>query len=357
MKKFYLLLILFSLFSACSKKAVGFEIGGMAARDDLSAPSQENTSEDFWKVDHQTSLFFFFDQPNSVGAALKPDTNLPAVLVIQGEPGFGSLRPWNATAYLTNDFVYYYYHRRGTGLSTISGSFESTKDLTLNFGLAQQIADIERIRGILAQEKLTIFAHGYGCFLAALYAIEFPENVSQMVLVSPSPLIGTDFETGILSPVSKESGFSAWKSEFLNLKNPENENLDYFEDRFRNYSDFWLSSISTNLSNDFESYFFRTKDNNGLNLLSLSEEASGGVAVLSHSSNISADVLVLYGESGTFFDSATALELCHSIPNASCAMISNCGDYPFDENAYETAIQLEQFFSLDREQTNEAENE
>ena len=49
----------------------------------------------------------------------------------------------------------------------------------------EQVADIERVRRLLGQERLTVIGHSFGGFIATLYAVEFPERVDRLILVSP----------------------------------------------------------------------------------------------------------------------------------------------------------------------------
>ncbi len=53
--------------------------------------------------------------------------------------------------------------------------------LEQTLGISAQVADIERIRRILGEEKLIMVGHSFGGFLASLYAAEFPEHVARMV--------------------------------------------------------------------------------------------------------------------------------------------------------------------------------
>jgi proline iminopeptidase len=55
--------------------------------------------------------------------------------------------------------------------------------------LGAQVADIERIRQILGDEKLILIGHSWGGFLASLYAAEFPERVQALILVSPANVL------------------------------------------------------------------------------------------------------------------------------------------------------------------------
>ena len=70
------------------------------------------------------------------------------------------------------------------------------KELDRILGIGAQIADIERIRRILDQDKLILIGHSFGAFLGTLYAAEFPERVRAMVLVSPAEALVMPSETG-----------------------------------------------------------------------------------------------------------------------------------------------------------------
>ena len=88
------------------------------------------------------------------------------------------------------------YDQRGCGGSTRpftrapDGSFhEQLKAVEGKLGLAEQIADIERIRHILGRERIVLVGHSFGGLVAALYAAEFPEHVRALVLLAPAPLL------------------------------------------------------------------------------------------------------------------------------------------------------------------------
>jgi proline iminopeptidase len=106
---------------------------------------------------------------------------------------------------LAKECRFHYYDQRGCGKSTrpvdtfSSGNmYANIKTLDKVLGLGAQIADVERIRRILGDEKLVVIGHSFGAFLAALYAAEFPERVDAMVLVTPADMLvmpqeGEDF--------------------------------------------------------------------------------------------------------------------------------------------------------------------
>jgi proline iminopeptidase len=97
---------------------------------------------------------------------------------------------------LGGQFTFYYYHQRGSGASTrpidrftSSNYRENAATLVQALGIAAQLADIERIRKLLGEDRLILVGHSFDGFLAALYAAEFPEHVRKLLLVAPADLL------------------------------------------------------------------------------------------------------------------------------------------------------------------------
>jgi proline iminopeptidase len=95
-------------------------------------------------------------------------------LVVHGGPGFPPSQPWRAGALLSDRYRLVYYHQRGCGrssrpISSFAGAnmYENMQALYRKLGLAEQVADIERIRRILGREKLILMGHSFGADLAA----------------------------------------------------------------------------------------------------------------------------------------------------------------------------------------------
>ena len=127
----------------------------------------------------------------------------PPVLVVHGGPGRPIGGALAALAPLTTKRRFVYYDQRGCGGSTrpadrfASANFgANVSELDAVLGLGAQIADIERIRRLLGEEKLVLLGHSFGGFLATLYAAEFPEHVERMVLVAPADLLLLPVEGG-----------------------------------------------------------------------------------------------------------------------------------------------------------------
>jgi len=117
------------------------------------------------------------------------------VLIIHGGPGRPFRQPISGLESLTGEFQFHYYDQRGCGKSTrpidrfeLANMYENMMELDRTLGLGTQIADIERIRQILGDDKLILIGYSWGGFLASLYAAEFPEHVEALILVAPAIL-------------------------------------------------------------------------------------------------------------------------------------------------------------------------
>ena len=98
--------------------------------------------------------------------------------------------------------------------------------LDKTLGLGAQVADIERIRRILGDDKLIIIGHSFGAFLASLYAAEFPEHVEAMVMVTPAPMFVLPMEVeGLFDIIQKrlpdnmQEDYSKWYKDYFDFKN------------------------------------------------------------------------------------------------------------------------------------------
>jgi len=118
------------------------------------------------------------------------------VLYIHGGPGFPVRGRPAGLRRLAAHYRVHIYDARGCGASTRpftrapGGSFyQALTAVEGKLGLAQQVADIERIRRRLGRDRLVLVGHSFGGLVAALYASEFPQHVSALVLVSPAPLL------------------------------------------------------------------------------------------------------------------------------------------------------------------------
>jgi proline iminopeptidase len=72
-----------------------------------------------------------------------------------------------------------YYDQRGGGRSPVPRE--------VPVGWREQVADLEALREVWGLDRLTLAGYSWGALLAMLYAIEHPDRVERLALVSPAP--------------------------------------------------------------------------------------------------------------------------------------------------------------------------
>jgi proline iminopeptidase len=161
----------------------GMVRSGLNVRAQFDLPTQGNDAA-FWTVEKDIRLHRFSHGQGH------------PVLVIHGGPGYPITQPLPGLEPLATKFQFHYYDQRGCGQSSRPFSRFTSKNFYANMtqlertlGIGAQVADIERIRQILKQEKLVLIGHSFGAFLAAMYATEFPERVQALVLVAPAGVL------------------------------------------------------------------------------------------------------------------------------------------------------------------------
>lgn len=200
---------------------------GINLRSPLEPPKQNDST--VWQVEDDIKLHF------DVFGKGRP------VIIVHGGPGIPYAKAWKGLNALEDQYAFYYYHQRGAGNSTRPiKHFESknypknVSELEQTLGIGVQIADIERIRRILDEEKLLLVGHSFGGFIAALYAAEFPEKVDKLILVAPA---------GMLSPPQKGNNFFDSVRDRL-----PDEDLPEYDSLVKEYFNF--GSIFTKTDND-----------------------------------------------------------------------------------------------------------
>jgi proline iminopeptidase len=158
----------------------GMVRAGQNLRAPLTPPAQSG-DQNYWQVEPDIQLYHF-SQGNGRN-----------VLIIHGGPGRPFREPMAGLEPLTSTYRFHYYDQRGCGKSTrpidrfaSQNTYENMTKLDQTLGLGGQIADIERIRQLLGEDKLILVGHSWGGFLGSLYAAEFPEHVAALILVSPA---------------------------------------------------------------------------------------------------------------------------------------------------------------------------
>jgi proline iminopeptidase len=103
----------------------------------------------------------------------------PPAVVLHGGPGadHGYLLPGFDTLSIGRELVYY--DQRGGGRSPVA------RDVPV--GWREHVADLDALRDIWGLARLVLLGYSWGGLLAQLYAVEHPDRVERLALVSPAP--------------------------------------------------------------------------------------------------------------------------------------------------------------------------
>ncbi len=295
---------------------------------DLMPPDQPAESQK-WLVESNIELNHF-----AVGEGQN-------VLIIHGGPGMPFLEPMSGFEPLTKEYRFHYYDQRGCGESTRPiDRFESTNmyqnmmELDRTLGLVAQIADIERIRQILGDDKLILVGHSWGGFLASLYAAEFPEHVEALILVSPAntlvmpqPDADSDLFASVRAklPADQQPEFDAFMKEYMNfntLFQKSEADLLVMNEEFGKYYVQVVDVESTPMPKQGKPGGWMTW---GM-YVSMGQRHDYRSALR----DVTAPVLVIHGADDLQSESASRL-YADTFPNAEFAVIENVGHFSFEE--------------------------
>lgn len=195
----------------------GMVRAGTNLRGPLETPRQSG-EHSYWQVEEDIRLHY------ATQGQGRP------VLVVHGGPGYPIHGPLEGLEMLTKSHKFFYYDQRGCGRSTrpfdrfSSNFYANMKELERTLGIGAQVADIERIRRILGEEKLILMGHSFGGFLATMYAAEFPEHVESLLLVAPAGVLvmpdeGEDFFEEIRKglPKARQSEYDEFLKTYLDF--------------------------------------------------------------------------------------------------------------------------------------------
>jgi proline iminopeptidase len=311
----------------------------------LTAPDQPVDGKK-WLVEKDIDLAHF-----SVGEGRN-------VLIIHGGPGQPFRQPMAGLESLTSEFRFHYYDQRGCGDSTrpidrfeSENLYQNMKTLDQSLGLGAQIADIERIRQILGDEKLILIGHSWGGFLASLYAAEFPERVEALILVSPA-------NTLVMPQPDAESDLFA----AVRVKLPADEQAEF--DKFmQDYFDFNTlfqksDADLVTMNERFGKYYLRIMDVDTTTQWPEQGKPGGWMVWAGYISmgqrhdyraalaEVTVPVLVIHGAEDLQSEAATRLYV-DAFPNAEFEVIENAGHASFDEQPDQFAAIVKSFLNIE----------
>jgi proline iminopeptidase len=276
----------------------------------------------------------------------------PVALVVHGGPGSPPRGTWPGLE-LVAGRRFVYYHQRGCGESTrpfdrLEGGFmEKLETLERKLGLGAQVADIERIRRILGEEKLVIVGHSFGGFIASLYAAEFPERVAALILIGPATVVKMPndhddlFET-IRSelPEERHAVFDTWRERYLSMNGILDSNEAELAALSRDFGTYWKEAV---LARGLTFPEELEIDNNG-GWISFAMYFSMGMRhdYSPHLAKVTAPVLVIHSEKD-FQSEAASRDYVGFFPNASLAVVKGVGHFPFFEAPEDFATTVRPF--------------
>jgi proline iminopeptidase len=312
----------------------------------LTPPSQPDGS-DTWRVESGIELAHF-----AVG-------NGRNVLVIHGGPGMPFSQPISGLAPLVDEYRFHYYDQRGCGESTrpldrfpSSNMYENMQSLDRTLGLGAQIADVERIRQILGEEKLILVGHSWGGFLASLYAAEFPAHIDALILVSPANTLVMP------QPEGDSDLFASVRAE---LPRDQQAEFDAFMDEYMDFNNLFEKSETdlVAMNEKFGEYYMSIMDvESEAEQTDLPEQGHPGGWMVwaqyvsmgqrhdyrSALADVNVPVLVIHG-ADDLQSEATSRMYAEALPNAEFVVIQGASHFSFEEQPEQFAQIVTEFLS------------
>jgi len=306
----------------------------------LTPPAQSN-DEHFWNVESGIQLYHF---------AKGEGRN---VLIVHGGPGRPFRQPLTGLEPLAGKYRFHYYDQRGCGKSTrpidrfaSQNMYENMTTLDKSLGLGAQIADIERIRQILGEQKLILIGHSWGGLLASLYAAEFPEHVEKLILVSPAntlvmpqPDADSDLFASVRArlPQDQQAEYDAFMKDYMDfnkLFTRTDAELVALDEKFGVY---YLSIVNLPADKQIEQGEPGGWMTWGM-YVSMGQRHDYRKAL--HA--VTAPVFVIHGANDLQSEKASRM-YAEAFPNAQFHVIQNATHFPFDEQPEEFAAVVGEF--------------
>jgi proline iminopeptidase len=303
-----------------------YEPGMVRAEKNLRgplAPPQQTGDERFWNVEDDIRLYHF-----AAGTGRK-------VLIVHGGPGYPYTQPWAGLVPLTDAYQFIYYDQRGCGQSTRpidrfeSGNYyENLLALDKTLGLGAQIADIERTRRLVGEDKLILIGHSFGGFIASLYAAEFPEHIEALILIAPANVLVMPVESGDLFsevrgrlPETMLSDYDDWQKRYFDYGNifaKSDADLAALNDEFAKYYQTAVAGPGPEAGKTggwmVQAMYF-----------SMGQRHDYSAALR----NVAAPVLVIHGADDLQPEQASR-RYVEAFPDAQLKVIDHAGHFPFD---------------------------
>ena len=259
-------------------------------------------------------------------------------VVLHGGPGLDHtyLRPWFEP--LTDTHQVVFYDQRGLGGSRARLNMSS-------ISMSRYLTDLDRIRERVAQrERIIVLTHSWGAIPALLYALQVPNRVEALILVSPVEpgsrfsSLTSDRQAARRTPADQRALDSLRASPQFRARDRETINKMFFHvfrGTFAN-PDVADSLFAVNLQ-------ARTVKE-GQEVARLLMAPLEGLDFWDELDQLEVPVLIVHGESDPI--PVEMVEMLHeTLPESELALLNNTGHFPFIENRVEFFGAVRQFLS------------
>lgn len=256
------------------------------------------------------------------------------ILLLAGGPGFSGdyLLP---VADALAGFRSIVLDQRGTGRSRLQRLDAST------INLAKAVADIEALRGHLAEDQLVVVGHSWGGMLAMAYAAEHPDRVRGLILIGPGgPNLDflSYFSSNIdsrLTAADREA-VAFWSDPSRANRNGGRVAYEQFRAMLPGYVYQRRSALALIETLDADS--FRPR----VNELMMGNLGTVGYDLTGRFETFDRPVLILQGRQDPVGES-TAFQIQRMIRGADLQFIERCGHFPWVERQDEFDARVARF--------------
>jgi proline iminopeptidase len=215
---------------------------------------------------------------------------------------------------------------------------------------------VERVRRILGEERLVVVGHSFGALVATLYAAEFPEHVSALVLESPPDLLVVPSPTGGLFaevearlPPGQRAEFQAYLERYLDFRHLLEKSEAQLAGLHHQFGTFYAAALRANGGVAAESLVLAPAASQVGGFMPQAVYVSMG---RKHDwrtalAGVRAPVLVLHGERDVQPLSATRA-FAAAFPNAELRVIAGASHYAHAEQPEAFAHEVRAFLSAIR---------
>ena len=248
----------------------------------------------------------------------------PVLVCHPGGPGFSSSY-FADLAGLWERFTLVMLNPRGTGGS------DRPRDAGA-YQIDDYVADVEELRGHLAQERLLLLGHSHGGVVAQAYAAAYPDRVERLVLASSLARFGPEQEAAMRAGMDKRSG-EPWYADAAAALDEEQE-ATFADDR--QLTDLFFREVPLYFAHygAVEAGYadtLRAETINADALKLFNEKIFNTFDLRDRLPSIAAPTLVITGDDDFICGPVCAAEISAAIPRARAVIVGDSGHMIFVE--------------------------